>query len=86
MTTGGLDVGNLLGLVIVGTVATKMVDNMGNNNSNNSNNNSNNNQQSNQSQSKRKQAQKQSQTVAHKRTSHSGRGLLQPRTDGDKPF
>lgn len=29
-----LDVGNLLGLVIVGGVATKMVDNMGNRNDN----------------------------------------------------
>ena len=84
MTTGGLDVGNLLGLVIVGTVATKMVDNMGNNGNNNNSNNNNNQNQQQRSQTKRKQSQ--SQTVSHKRVSHGSRGLLQPRTDGDKPF
>ena len=78
MTTGGLDVGNLLGLVIVGTVATKMVDNMGNNNRRD--------EQEEEEEPRKKKHTHQSQTVAHKRVSHSSRSLLQPRTDGDTPF
>jgi hypothetical protein len=83
MTTGNVDLGGLLGLVIIGGVAEHMIDNHGNGNGNNNNNNQNQNQQQQQSQPRRK---KQVQQVTHKRVGHSGRGLLQPRTDGDKPF
>ena len=77
MTTGGLDVGNLLGLVIVGTVATKMVDNMDNNHRSNDND---------ENDHRERKTRNSSKTVAHKRVSHSNKSLLQPRTDGDKPF
>ena len=78
-TDGGL--GGLLGDVLVLGIAYKMTDGFGTEK---------NNQNQQQQQQPKRQVRKQTQTthqiVAHKKTSHGSRALLQPRTDGDKPF
>ena len=66
--------GDLLGDVIIGAVAIKMIDSAENSHNQNQ-------------QKRKKQTQSQSsQTTQHKKTSHSGRSLLQPKTDGNSPF
>ena len=80
-----MPVGDLLGDLIVGAVAIKMIDSADNHRNNN---NSNNNQQ--QEQPKKKKTTTTTtttkETTNRKKTSHGSRALLQPRTDGDKPF
>jgi len=83
-----MPVGDLLGDLIVGAVAIKMIDSADNHRNNNNNNNNQNQQQE---QPKRKKTTTTTTTTKEtttnrKKTSHGSRALLQPRTDGDKPF